>query len=112
MDKDGSSFHNWMHTSANVIHTPAKKTLIVYVHIMRTSGETLKISLFNNVSYQFNPEHMDEIFAYAKQEGRVSNDETMSPARPWPIGLEWPKHLKNRPWKRRDGKRIPKEVSQ
>ena len=103
--KDGSSFHNWMHTSANVIHTPAKKTLIVYVHIMRTSGETLKISLFNNVSYQFNPEHMDEIFAYAKQEGRVSNDETMSPARPWPIGLEWPKHVKPRPWKRRDGKR-------
>ena len=100
--KSGSSFHNFMHTSRLQIHTPVKKALIVYVHIMRTSGETLKISLFNNVAYQFKPEWMDEMFSWGKD--RKRNDETMSPARPWPVGYVWPEHVKRRPWKRYDGK--------
>ena len=35
---------------------PTLDELIVFVHIPKTTGETMKIALFNAVGYQFNPE--------------------------------------------------------
>ena len=100
--KDGSQFHNLMHTSKHRIKVPAQEALIVYVHVPRTSGLTLKISLFNDVAYHFMPMRMD-YFVGKEQDWTPnfnnSNDETMGPARPWPIGLVWPEHRVRRPWK-------------
>jgi len=58
-------FHNFMHTSKGTAHVPTGEDLIVFVHIPRTSGETLKISLFNDVAYQFNPEWVDELHCHS-----------------------------------------------
>lgn len=79
----------------------ATQDLIVFVHIPRTSGETLKISLFNDLSYQFAPEWMDALhcgegarlwqqmgFSWLCErfEDRGRNDEEFGPPEPWPVG--------------------------
>ena len=100
--KDGSQFHNLMHTSKHRIKVPVQEALIVFVHIPRTTGLSLKISLFNDVAYHFMPIHMD--YFVGQEQGWIShnnnsNDESTGPARPWPLGLVWPEHKVRRPWK-------------
>ena len=99
--KQGSRFHDFMHTSKNSTVVPTADDLIVFVHIPRTSGETLKISLFNDLSYQFNPEWMDALHcgegaeAFAEHDyswlckryaDKGMNDEVFGPPAPWPTG--------------------------
>jgi hypothetical protein len=57
-------FHNWMHTSKQSVKVPLQDELIVFVHVPRTSGETLKIALFNDVDYQYNPQWTDFVTEY------------------------------------------------
>merc|ERR1740123_45308 len=54
-------FHHLLHTSRRTTHIDAKEELIVYVHVPRTSGETLKVTLFNDVAYQYHPEWVDSL---------------------------------------------------
>ena len=72
--KQGSRFHDFMHTSKNSTVVPTAEDLIVFVHIPRTSGETLKISLFNDLSYQFNPEWMDALHCGEGAEAFAEHD--------------------------------------
>ena len=96
--KSGSSFHNFMHRhDCKFTHTGEKSSDCLCSY--HANIGTLKISLFNNVAYA---EWMDEMFSWGKD--RKRNDETMGPARPWPVGYVWPEHVKRRPWKRYDGK--------
>ena len=53
--KAGSHFHDFFDASIDHITVPALPELIVYVHIPRTSGETLRIALFHDVAYDFHP---------------------------------------------------------
>lgn len=109
--KHGSSFHNWMHTSKQGVIVPLQDDLIVFVHVPRTSGETLKIALFNDVDYQYDPVWTDSVTEYPsktiskKQRDKWFNDEVMTPPRPWPVGFEWPSHTVRRPWKGLNGSR-------
>ena len=94
-------FHDFMQSSKGSTVVPVAEDLIVFVHIPRTSGETLKISLFNDLSYQFAPEWMDALhcgegallwrqmgFSWLceRYEDLGRNDEDFGPPEPWPVG--------------------------
>jgi hypothetical protein len=115
--KAGSSFHNWFHTSKSSVTVPAQDHLIVFIHVPRTSGETLKIALFNQVDYQFDPQWVDHLHQQyytdlgkhmsAWQRAEWFNDEVIAPPKPWPVGVSWPSNHSSsdqRPWKGREGR--------
>lgn len=63
--------HRLLQMSGNMTSVPRKEALIVYVHVLRTSGETLKLTVFNDVAYQFGPEWVDPLHCWKDCEHRL-----------------------------------------